>query len=574
MLPSKRARLDLAQEQARSVFEEQAAELEATKQALRAAMSLLGDPFHIMHYWKNMPDEIRNNVTAIVQVMTLDPQKDRHFDIRRKDLSPAVLAQVREILLQTDRAAALRAYQDDFFTWEEVNPTVEECQNSVHMSLEYLRRNARDFNIGIDIFQSLPALTREILCHKLQEGKLHWDRHIAQDLKADQAFCRMVLLVDPDRKDEHGSSVYRFHSSSSFPGIVLEIFRQHANIALDRGIWESIIGLVKSKHFCASIFNDLFANGFDPPGDDLLQRALEAAPSALNDTNQVARENFVRELVRDNPAKFLFYLESPFIETNQDFVTSTFVLVDKNAAESCYLVEFAKRLPLAFWNNEDFSNAWLEKGFPLVPNVHPPEWFQDHSKVLKVIENAPNQASRDTTFRSLPDNFKDDLGFIEGAMKYDPALFQYASKRIREDEANYKLVTWAFTTRRFIESVTESLQRSRVRCILTLAQLEEFDRKAGADVALYRNFKYLFMCAVLRSAKTNAQGSNDNSNNNHLGKLDRGLLELIGAFAGFPRGDYKRNLFKSRRLLVSIGEERQREEEERREVQAILAGTR
>ena len=135
---TKKRKLELIQDQLQSLVDDSEERFLAKDRALAAAMAFAcNGAFDLPHKWSKMPEALRNDSTALVQVLL---SERKHFIAQQRSEIPAqVLQEALQKLLESNRPEALQLYVDGLFTWEEVSPTENEWRQSESLSIGALR---------------------------------------------------------------------------------------------------------------------------------------------------------------------------------------------------------------------------------------------------------------------------------------------------------------------------------------------------------------------------------------------------------------------------------------------------
>ena len=231
--------------------------------------------------------------------------------------------------------------------------------------------------------------------------------------------------------------------------------------------------------------------------------------------------DFMKDLIDSHPGA-LRILSQDFISQNPEFVQSKFTAYCRYERADIQLTyrsyrSLAKTMQPWLTTRDDFASAWFEAGLPLVTNSDHP-WKADKEKLLLVAERCPDARSRRESFRGLSVALANDDDFIRQVMRFDPNLFSFAPRRIREDSFDLAMIALS-------SAPSNSFG-------LNLPVIERYKNRAWESVDLHKSFFNPFLCA-LQFPSDQSLASRLLS---ELNKLE--LKLLIADFLGVPRGEH------------------------------------
>eukprot|EP00977_Amphora_coffeiformis_P000979 scaffold212_cov173-Amphora_coffeaeformis.AAC.5 len=189
-----------------------------TNDALEAAIVLLCNQSEIPYRWELMPEVLRRNITAVTQVII---HQGDLYPVDRSSFPEDVLQEALTNLLASHYAAALKAWEDNIYTWNEVQPTREEWIASERLSIKALCRGL------VQDLAEIPKVTEPVMIYALYKGQLPWS-YVPNIFRDDLDFCRSV--ADPTTLED----------TDEFPvSMLITIFRHHPHLYQDCQVWEN-----------------------------------------------------------------------------------------------------------------------------------------------------------------------------------------------------------------------------------------------------------------------------------------------------------------------------------------------
>ena len=221
-----------------------------------------------------------------------------------------------------------------------------------------------------------------------------------------------------------------------------------------------------------------------PPTWDLIKEAARKNPIVIKFIDQVTNSVFVKSVIEENPNS-LVHVSGRFIENFPEYCTTQLANVQPSGVlGSDDVEEFASMIPENWWtDNNEFVRTWFEAGLPLVSHGQPEAWKTDRDKLLLVAQHCPRKYWKRNAFRYIPEELKDDVQFITRAMEWEPALFEFASQRLRSE--NYELALWALGDIEFTRSCVETIRGSRHAKPLTPTRRHECLDRAFQEWTFY-----------------------------------------------------------------------------------------
>lgn len=477
--------------------------------------------------WKELPESLQNDSTVLMQFLLAGYQGDLHVSYKRSDFSENTIREVLPRVLVHHRHVAVDALNEGLFQWDEIKPTLEECQNYERLSIEALKRGL------VDTLLDIPRLGDVAVADLLKLGELEWGC-LPADTRNGEKFCR--LLVDPMpsslRDSDYSTCIkiagefylwYRAHKIQYVIPLVKHVFQLHHRLEKDDTVWEKIF-----KHYSATYRRT--AQVFWEAGSDLFEKACQRQPRLLGEIDQVLAADTIKQLVVDDVGK-IFRLESPFIAAFPDFFVEQLSLVRPSLDNLDHDVAniLVKAIPRTMWTNGEsdeesiLSQTWFDAGLPMVFSYHPTAWFSDREKLLRLAEKAAKIFWKVEAFQHAPEGLMNDVNFVKEAMAFQPVILTCASERLLKD---FELVMWACRDLRYTYATLGRLDFSvepEETCMLCLAR---------EKCLLQKVFINPFLCAVFSDRQKLGLGILQNTD----------ILKTIAAFAGIPKTRHFENI--------------------------------
>eukprot|EP00977_Amphora_coffeiformis_P013659 scaffold3632_cov162-Amphora_coffeaeformis.AAC.7 len=314
------------------------------------------------------------------------------------------------------------------------------------------------------------------------DGFLKWDQ-MHDSLKNDMNFCRSLLDPDPNNLQDETTfkSVFeRAGISVSFSWersekTICKIFEFHPFLSHDREVWETFINYYDKNQSFKSTIRHLVKDEHQPADQDLMERLCRKDLCQLEEMDQVIFSNLMRTKNMDDSRNIIRVNCLEFVDDDPDFVVehlSALRFCEEDA--DIYfdvLSDLGQSIRSDLWRNrEDLTEAWFDAGLPLLrEGLHPEEWNSDPDRLFPIGRKAATRNWRMLAIGDALEELMRDVNFITQAMQLDPAIFQYPSDALHEE--NFEIAIWALGDRHPMRSTHSLLHRGKCRnCSIELSK--------------------------------------------------------------------------------------------------------